>query len=370
MNALLASICIAAFAIVALPVTVRGQTVRGGDELLTALTSDTVCNGVSTTRDGRIFLVLARMDGSDGPRVAEWVDGKPKPYPDRAWNGWSKGKSAEKALVRVNALRIGPDGDLWLVDVGAPGLGNPKLPGGPKLVRIDPATNAVRRVYGLDAVTSDKSFIDDVRFNGHVAYVTDAGAPGLIVLDLDSGASRRVLDGDISVTAQKPISAEGKVVHGPDGKPVYIHADQLEVSPDGRWLYYQPCSGPLYRIETRWLGDPSLASAELAKHVEKFADTPSTGGTAIDAAGNLYVSDTDRQRILKIAPDGSTSTLVEDPRLFWVDAMWVDRDGFLWMPAAQLNRMAPFQGGVSKVEFPMKVYKLRINHGPPENDHP
>jgi hypothetical protein len=56
--------------------------------------------------------------------------------------------------------------------------------------------------------------------------------------------------------------------------------------------------------------------------------------------------------------------------LLWVDAMWVDRDGFLWMPAAQLNRMAPFQGGVSKVQFPMKVYKLRINHGPPENDHP
>ena len=160
------------------------------------------------------------------------------------------------------------------------------------------------------------------------------------------------------------------MVHGSDGKPVYIHADQLEVSPDGRWLYYQPCWGPLYRIETRWLGDPSLASAELAKHVEKFADTPSTGRTAIDAAGNLYISDTDRQRILKIAPDGSTSTLVEDPRLFWVDAMWVDRDGFLWMPAAQLNRMAPFQGGVSKVGFPMKVYKLRINYGPPENDHP
>ena len=110
--------------------------------------------GAGQSIHGRIFLVLARIDGSDGPRVAEWVDGKPKPYPDRAWNGWSKGKPAEKALVRVNTLRIGPDGDLWLMDVGALGLGNPKLPGGPKLVRIDPATNTVRRVYSLDAVTS------------------------------------------------------------------------------------------------------------------------------------------------------------------------------------------------------------------------
>ena len=50
--------------------------------------------------------------------------------------------------------------------------------------------------------------------------------------------------------------------------------------------------------------------------------------------------------------------------------MWIDLDGFLWMPACQLNRLAPFQGGVSKVEFPMKVYKLKIGTGPPTTDHP
>ena len=62
------------------------------------------------------------------------------------------------------------------------------------------------------------------------------------------------------------------------------------VSPDGRWLYYQPCSGPLYRIDTRWLDDGSIGDAERAKHVERFADTPPTGGTGIDTAGNIYVS--------------------------------------------------------------------------------
>ena len=282
-----------------------------GDRLTTAFTLDTVSNGVTTTRDGRVFLVLARFEGEAGPRVVERVDGKLKPYPDAAWNAWARGKSPAKALVRVNSLRVGPDADLWLVDVGSPALGEPKLPCGPKLVRVNLSTNTVRRIYSLDAVTSDNSFVE-VRFNGRLAFLTDAGAPGLIVLDLKTGAARRVLDGDTSVTAKKPISAEGKVVHGPDGKPVYVHADQLEVSPEGRWLYYQPCSGPLYRVETRWLDDATVTKAELAKHVEKFADTPSTGGTAIDAAGNLYVSDTDRQRVLRIAPDGNTSTLIED----------------------------------------------------------
>jgi hypothetical protein len=106
--------------------------------------------------------------------------------------------------------------------------------------------------------------------------LTDAGSPGLIVLDLESGATWRVLQGHTSVTASRPISAEGKVVYAPDGKPVYIHADQLEVSPDGQWLYYQPCSGPLSRIETRWL-DAAVSDSERAKRIETFVHTPSTG---------------------------------------------------------------------------------------------
>ena len=265
-------------------------------------------------------------------------------------------------------MRVGPDGDLWIVDVGAPGFGYPGLPGGPKLVQVGLGANAVRRVYGLDGATNNKSFIDDVRFNAGTAYVTDAGSPGLIVLDLASGTAHRVLEHAPSTTAATPMSAEGRNMHGPDGKPVMIHADQLEVSPDGRWLYYQPASGPLSRIETRWLA-PSVGPAERARHAQLFADTPATGGTAIDAHSNIYLSDTDQQRILKISPDGGITIVVQDSRLLWVDAMWIDGGGDLWMPAAQLNRLAAFQGGVSKVRHPMQIFKLAIGARPPTRDH-
>jgi len=50
--------------------------------------------------------------------------------------------------------------------------------------------------------------------------------------------------------------------------------------------------------------------------------------------------------------------------------MWIDAAGDLWMPAAQLNRMAPFQGGASKVDFPVHVYTLPIGQTPPRSDHP
>jgi sugar lactone lactonase YvrE len=295
-------------------------------------------------------------------------DGQQVPYPDEAWNAWRDGADPTSKLVRVNSLRTGPDGDLWLVDTGSPAIGKPVLPGGAKLIRVNIATNTVSRTYSLAAAIQPTSFIDDVRFNGTHAYLTDAGQPGLLVLDLETGTARRILNGHPSVTADRPISAEGRIVREPDGKPVFVHADQLEVSPDGSTLYYQTCAGPLYRVPTRLLDDPAAAGS-IADAVEIVADTPPTGGTAIAANGTIYLSDTDTQRILKIMPDGSSSTLIQDPRLLWVDAMWIDGSGRLWMPAAQLNRLAVFQGGTSKVRYPMQVYTIEIGARPSLNDH-
>ena len=347
---------------------VRGRQKTVERRLIDELQLPFVTNAVATTTDNRLFLNVSHLDGSAGPRVVEWRDGKAKPYPDETWNEKASSVNAGSHLVLVNSLRIGPDGDLWLVDVGSPAFGELTLPHGPKLVQVDIARNVVRRVYDLTPLTSAKSFVDDVRFHGRTAYLTDAGDPGLIVLDLGTGVGLRVLEGTPSVKAAKPISAEGQVLRNAKDKPVYVQADQLEVSPDVRWLYYQPACGPLSKIETRWLA-PQVEESDRLKHVKHAAVTPSTGGTAIDNAGNIYMSDTNKQRILKISPTGAISTLFTDPRLLWVDAMWIDSQGFLWMPAAQLNRLSIFHRGESNVVFPVHVFKLQIDARPAANDH-
>lgn len=162
-----------------------------------------------------------------------------------------------------------------------------------------------------------------------------------------------------------------------DGEPVYIYADQLEVSPDAKYFNYQPCSGGLVKIKTSLL-DQALAKFQnstfhetlyLNKYVESVAHTPSTGGTAIDAHGNIYVSDTDSQRIIKVNPSGLMTTLVQDPRLLWIDAMWIDTSGKLWMPAAQLNRGEPFNNGKDLIQTPLYVYSIDIGIGPSPIDH-
>ena len=341
-----------------------------------ALTLESPVNGVSTTSSGRIFVLFARVNGSTGPQVAEYINGTYAAYPDSEWNSYAPGADPATRLIRTNSQRIGPDGTLWLVDTGSPGFGQPViLPSGPKLVNVNLTSNTVQRVYSLENVTLASSLIDDIRFlpSAGQAFITDAGEPAIIVLDLTSGNARRVLENDPSVKgAPFPVSAEGKVLHNSMGGFQYIYADQHEVSPDGQYYYYQPCNGGLSRIPTAILGE-SLYNSSLAdvigQYPEPVALTPSSGGTAIDAEGNLYTSDTDRQAVIKIAKNGAWTTFVQDERLLWVDAMWIDSQRRLWMPAAQLNRGMPFNNGTSYIQKPLCVYTIDTGIGPSPIDH-
>lgn len=360
---------LAALPTLTLGLDAHGEGASGGgpDALVPMLRTNLVFNGITRSRDGRLFSPFQRQEKGQGIELGEWIDGKPVAYPDVTWNAWKAGDDPATAFVGVNAIRIGPDGDLWVVDKGAPGFGEAPLPGGPKLVQIDLATNRVRQVYPLSAANTPKSFIDDFRFNGRRVYLTDAGQPGLVVLDLDSGALRRVLDGHPSTAAQRRLTGEGRDLADEHGRPIYIHADQIEISPDGRILYYQPCTGPLYRIETRWIDDPAVTDDERGRHIATHAEVGSTGGTAIDADGTIYASDTDRLRILRITRDGTMTTLIEDPRLIWGDAMWIDEEGGLWIPAAQMNRTRAMNGGAERVSYPTTIYRLAIGASPLRN---
>lgn len=210
--------------------------------------------------------------------------------------------------MRTNSLRIGPDGLLWIVDTGTPSMGQNPLSGNAlKLVSIDTKTNTVQDIIPLSGISRPSTFIDDLRISGNTIYLTDAGEPALIVLDKTTGKGRRVLENQPSTTNNLPIKAEGKIMKDEKGNEVRIHADQLEISPDGKWLYFQPASGPLWRIKTQYLNDENLSEKDLASKVELFYKTPSTGGTAIDADGNIYVSDVNKSEIIRISPEGKKS---------------------------------------------------------------
>lgn len=337
------------------------------------LPENAITNGVTLTPDAkRIFMVLQLQKGQEGtlPQVAEYVDGQFVPFPDAAFNQYRAGDDASRKFVHVNAIRFGPDGTLWAVDVGH-GIGEKNtVPHAAKLVGFDIATGAVTHVYYFDSVIHNRSFVDDVRFNGDYAYLTDAGRPGLIILHLTDGTMHRALDEDPSTTALRPIFAAGHAAITDKGKLFYFHADQLEVTPDGKTLYFEPASGPVSAIDLRYLNDATLSDAERATHVSEHAEIGSTGGSAIDAEGNLYATNVNQGGIDKILPDGKVVPFLYDPKiLHWPDALWITADGRLWIPVPQLDRTPGLHHGVSAVKYPIMVYTAQIDVGPSPVDH-
>lgn len=340
------------------------------DEALhTAWTSPRVFNAVAVADNGRMFVSFPYWGGGgDGPTVAE-IDrnGQPHPFPDAHWNRPDGSRGDLRPFVRVNAIRIGPDGLLWVVDSGDANVGGPPNPtdGAPaRLLAFDIETGSVKHVITLRAASTAHSYMDDMRFHNDMIFVTDAGDPALVVVNLRTGQQRRILAHDRSTTDERPMYAEGRLLTT-HGRPVRVHADQLEVSPDGQKLYFQPSSGPMWVAPTAALENPALSAADLSRAVSQFYDTPTTGGSAIDGDGNLYVSDVNTLRILRITPQGKATTLVRDRRLVWADAMWIDSHGTLWIPAVQLNRTATFQpDGVSRLHLPVAMYTMDLHLKP------
>lgn len=308
------------------------------------------------------YVAGPRWTGADGGSQLTVVNlrGQREAYPNLAWNAWAPGKDARDAFVNINALRLEKD-VLWVVDTGAPDFGGDPLPGGAKLVAINLAEKRVVRTYLFSAeVARPGSYVDDVRFQGDYAFLTDAGNAGIIVLDLRNGDAKRVLNGHHSVVAgsNREIVLSGRTVKTPGGSPLRVNADPLEISPDGEWLYFGALQGPWFKVRITDLTTSTLSSQQLASRVEPFADIPPTGGTVMDAKGNLYFSDLANDSIRVRRPDGRVDTLITDARLHWVDAPFLDQDGTLWLPAAQMDRVSLFNEGVSRVQWPMTVFRL------------
>lgn len=332
-----------------------------------AESAEMIWNAVAVDR-GRIFVAGPRWTGSKGPALAR-IDGqgRPQPYPDDGWNGWRPGADAASAFVNINAIHLDRKGSLWVVDTGTPAFGGDPLPGAAKLVEIDLAADRVARVYPLEPeIAKPGSYVDDIRFKGEIGYLTDAGRPGLIVLDLATGRARRVLDDHRSTTAppDRPIVLDGAVLKAPDGSPLRVHSDPLELSPDGVWLYFGPLTGPWSRIETRWLDDPAVPPAELAAKVESWADIPPVGGTAMAANGDFYFTDLAEDALKRRAADGTVSTVIEDRRLHWVDAPYIDTAGAIWLPVPQMDRVALFNGGTPKTRWPIQLFRIDLGLKP------
>jgi hypothetical protein len=332
-----------------------------------AASTEAMLNGVAVSADGRIFCSFPRWTGTATPGVGEVTPaGDLRPFPGGQWNAWAPGQPAADRFVSVHSVHADRFGNLWVVDEGSPPMGEqsgPYIEGGPKLVKINLRKNAVERIYRLSKdVVPEGSDLGHVRATQHTAFVTDPQLAAIIVIDLDSGRARRVL-GNQAIARSKPgfvpvIEGREFRIHGkvPEG-----NLDHVEISLDGQWVYFAALYGPtLYKVPTEYLTDAKYTDEEIVRHSVPVANVPPVSGIALDKHGDLYFSAGMQNAIMKVTAGGALETVMQDPRLDTPNEPSFGPDGYLYVPASQATRLAPFNDGVARWRPPFVVYKIKV----------
>jgi len=333
--------------------------------LVRVAASDFLLNGVAVSPRGRVFASFPRWTSLDAPSVMEALpDGSFRPYPGNDWNAWRPGGPHHDRIVSTHAVYADASNHLWIVDDAAPRVA-PAVAGAAKLVCIDLATDRVSRVYPLGGdILPEGTMIGHVRVDARFAYVTEAHHGAIVVVDLDTGRARKLLEHDRSTRADASIVPviEGRELRRKTGEVPLLHVDLLELSADAKWLYFMPLFGPvLRRIETKYLHDATLSESEVAARVEDVVRVPPLAGITRDAADNFYFCSFTGDAILRMGTDMKIETLIADPRISFPNEPAVGPDGWLYFPASQVHRLPMFNAGVSRVQLPFEVLKLKIS---------
>ena len=309
---------------------------------------------------GRIFVSMHQFFQPRFRVMEVLKDGSLKPYPNETWAG----EPGPDGVGMHAVLGIRADGQdrLWMLDNGGTV---------PKLVIWDTLADRLVHVVYLPPphATPPGAFHNDLAIDpAGKAYIADVGMggrPGIVVLDLHTGLSRRVLEGHPSVEAEPDadIVIDGKKpTMLRDGNPVQpkVAINPITIDPAGEWVYYGAMNGrSLYRIRAADLRDEALAPDELGKRVQRYGDKPPCDGISCDSAGNVYITDVNASGIGVTGADGKYRILFVDPRLSWPDAISAGPDGWMYVACNQLHKSAALNAGVDESKPPFLIVRFK-----------
>ncbi|MCM2351232.1 MAG: major royal jelly family protein [Bacteriovoracaceae bacterium] len=315
--------------------------------------------GVTVSKDGRLFASFPRWRDNLPFSVIEIMeDGSYKPYPDETWNTWS-GNPEKNKFTCVQSVFV-HENSLFVLDPSSPEM--KEVVGKAKLFEFDLATNKLKSYWEFDERVAPKnSYLNDLRIDQdtNMVYMTDSGLGGLIVLDMTTGKSKRLLDKHPSTKSENvTLTVEKKDFTLADGSKPQIHSDGIALNPVDDKLYYHALTGyTLYRVPTSELKTDKKDETRLVKKVENLGATPAPDGMIFDKNGNLYMADLERNAVSYRTPDGDMKILIQDERLKWPDSFTIDDNNNLIFTDSLLQD-APAGTPVENMTF--KIYKVTL----------
>ena len=323
---------------------------------------------VAVAPGGEIFACFPRWDYNPVFPIAKvGPNSTLTPYPNASWCLWNDSVKNEplKHWICPQSVFADKSGMVWVLDPASPGL-KFTVPGGPKLVKTDPKTGQVLLTIPFpENVAPRKSYLNDVRIDlqNNYAYLTESGMGALVVVDLKTLKSRRLLASHASTKAEKGlvIKAEGHPMLDPKGEPAQFNADGIALSTDNTYLYYCPLTGhTLYRIKTAALRDAALTEVQLGQQVEIVGEIPASDGLEIDANNNVYLTSFEQSALLRRTPAGKIEIVAKDARLQWPDTYSFAADGNLYVANSAIHKTASWNKGVGQPRQPFRIFKMAL----------
>lgn len=205
-----------------------------------------------------------------------------------------------------------------------------------------------------------------------MAYVADSSfgvSPALVVVDLATGAERRVLAnhpstqpdrGFMAVLEGRPLVWQAKDAPLPTGG-----VDGVTLSPDSRTFFYAPLSSRrLYSIPTDILANPEATDAELAAAVTDLGEKGFADGLCSDSDGRIYTTNGEHDAIFRRNTDGSFEVVARDPRIVWPDGVFAT-SSHVYVVCGQWNRLAGMNNGVNQRRPPYLLIRSPITPAAP-----
>jgi len=340
----------------ALVATALGTAASADIETFARFDADMPPGNLAIGPDGRMFMSVHEFYGLDLRIVEVMEDGATRPYPTEAWANAPTGDGP--GLRGVLGLRADREGILWMLDGQGEGHAG-------RIIGWNTNTETLHAIHYLAApVTLPTSFLNDLavdREHGAI-YITDtadAATSALIVLDLDTGRARRVLQGSAFTTPEDiDMVIDGSVVEL-GGGPARIGANPISVDPTNEWVYFAPMTATsMYRVRTTDLLDTSLSQSDLAARVERYGDKPVSDGTTVDAAGNVYITSITEDAVGVTRPDGSYEILHHADTMSWPDGFAMGVDGFVYVTINELHRSPVLNGGENATQGEFAILRF------------